>query len=579
MKSLLFTTLIILFIINIVSAHSYESLNIDALQKQENEKRMEEESVFPVINISTFNNTELILSRENYTDCVVDVLNVEDKFKLKEKSARVKLRGNSSSFYGDVKKVMANLVPYRIKFDKKTNVLGLHHGEKFKDWVLLKTDGDLIRNDIAFRMGRKIFGDNYYVSDSKFVKLYINDVYKGIYLLVEQNEVNEKKVNISEPDKYYNGTDIGYYFEIDNYYNENPGKYFIYDYENVTVADIRGEERKFARGEYTLISDFNCQEQLDFIGNYTKNVFSVIYNAVEKGEYKTIDENNNLVDSTFTNAEEAISAVLNIESAVNMYLLYELIHDYDVGEGSFFFAIDFSENSKVQKLQMVSPWDFNWAYSDGPRRYWAAAFCDKNFARRYGDRTNPWFVLLGKEEWFHELVSEKWVSLASSIRAELADEREHLVANMDDVILVGKKVMDGVDSIGNWMTRRFNWMDEAFVPEQSVSIIPDESEPVVTKPVVTKPVVTVTEPVVSEPVVSEPVVTEPAVVEPVVTEPAVIEPVVTEPSVVEPIVTEPAVVEPVVTKPAEIETDITEEVEVTATIDDEEDSASDEEEE
>jgi len=473
MKSLLFTILIILFIINIVSSHSYESLNIDALQKQEIEKKIEDESVLPVINISTLNNTELILSRDQYTDCVVDVLNVEDEYKLKEKSARIKIRGNSSSYYGDVKKVKYNLVPYKIKFDKKTNVLGLHHGEKFKDWVLLKTESDLIKNEMAFRMGRKIFGDNYYVSDSKFVKLYINDVFKAIYLLVEQNEVNEKRVNISKLDKYYNGTDIGYYFELDNYFYDSPGKYFAYDYEKAIVTDIRGEKRKFVGAEYTLVSDFNCQEQLDFIKKHTKNVFRVIYNAVEKGIFKTIDENNNLVNSTYTNAEEAISAVLNVESAVNMYLLYELVHDYDVGEGSFFFAVDFSENSKIQKLQMVSPWDFNWAYNDSPRRYWAASFYDKLYASSI-DRTNPWFVLLGKEEWFHELSSKKWVSLASSIRTELAEVREHLVANINDVILAGSKVMDNVDKLINWITRRYDWMDEAFVPGQSVTIIPKE---------------------------------------------------------------------------------------------------------
>jgi len=564
MKSLLFITLVILFIINVISAHTYESLSIDATQKQEIEQKIIEESVLPVINISTFNNTELILSRENYTDCVVDVFNVEDRYKIQERSASVKLRGNSSSFYGDVKKVMANIVPYKIKFDKKTNVLGLHNGEKFKEWVLLKTDGDVIRNDIAFRMGRKIFGDKYFVSDSKFVKLYINDKFTGIYLLVEQNEVNEKKVNISKPEKNYNGTDIGYYFEIDNYYTDNPGKYFIYNYENVTVSDIRGEVRNFARAEYTVKSDFYCQEQLDFIGNYTKNVFSIIYNAVEKGEYKTIDENFNLVNSTYTSAEEAISAVLDVESAVNMYLLYEIVHDNDVGEGSFFFAIDFSENSKIQKLQMVSPWDFNWTYSDGPRRYWAAAFCEKNFAKRMGDRSNPWFILLGKEEWFHELVSKKWEALASVIRAELVDERNHLVNNINDISLVGKDVMKGVDNLGDWLTRRFNWMDEAFVPGQSVLVIPNEKEVVVTTPAVLPPVVTTTTTVVLPPVVT---VTEPV---PTVTEPAV-EPVVTvTTSVVEPVVTEPV-------DPVEVETDITEEVEVTASYEDEEDSDSDEE--
>ncbi|OUM68355.1 hypothetical protein PIROE2DRAFT_58123 [Piromyces sp. E2] len=531
MKILLLTILIILLFINTIGAHTYESLGIDDAQKQENNVMIANESVLPVINISTRNNTELILSREIYTDCVVDVLNVEDNLKLQEKSASIKLRGNSSSFYGDVKKVMANQVPYRIKFDEKINVLGLHHGEKFKDWVLLKTEGDVIRNDIAFRMGRIIFGDKYYVSDSKFVKLYINDTFKGIYLLVEQNEIDKKKVNVSVPEKNYNGTDIGYYFEIDNYYNENPGKYFIYDYGGVTIKDIRGVERKLAQVEFTVKSDFYCQEQLDFIGNYTTNVFSILYHAIEKGEYKTMDENYNLVNSTFTSAEETISAVLDIESAVNMYLLYEIVHDNDVGEGSFFFAIDFSRKSKIQKLQMVSPWDFNWTYGDSPRRYWAAAFCEASFAKRMGDRSNPWFILLGKEEWFHELVSKKWESLSSSIRAEVINEKNHLIDNINDISLVGKNVMDGVDSIDNWLNKRFNWIDEAFVPGQSVSVIPVEKEPIVINPITIRPVVT--EPVVTVPVVTEPVVTEPIITEPVVTKPVVSEPVVTEPVVSE----------------------------------------------
>jgi len=64
MKYLLFTIIIILFIINIISSHSYESLSIDVLQKQEIEKKIRNKSVLPIINISTLNNNELILSRD-----------------------------------------------------------------------------------------------------------------------------------------------------------------------------------------------------------------------------------------------------------------------------------------------------------------------------------------------------------------------------------------------------------------------------------------------------------------------------------------------------------------------------------
>ncbi|ORX43666.1 hypothetical protein BCR36DRAFT_415508 [Piromyces finnis] len=416
MKILIFTGLILLFI-NLINA-DYKSLGIDATAKQEIEEKIAKESQLPVINISTKNNSEKI-NYESYVESIVDVFNVEDKLKLKERSERVKIRGNSTGYYGIPELMLNNTVPYKIKFDKKTNLLGLHNGEKFKEWVLLKSEDDVIKNDITFRM------------------------------------VDERKVNVTQPEKNYNGTDIGYYIEIDNYYDLNPGRYYIYDFDGLSAKDIRGEERQFAQAEFVLKSDFYCQEQLDFIGNYTVKVFNIIYQAVKKGEYKTFDENYNLVNSTFISAEETISAVVDIESFTNMYLLYEIVHDYDVGEGSFYFAIDFSENSKIRKFQMVSPWDFNWTYFDSPKRYWAATFSELEFANRFGDRSNPWFILL---------------------------EKQYIDENKDDFSLVGDKVFDNIEEVRNWIVRRFDWMDEAFVSGKSVMLIPSEEETVGDEP-------------------------------------------------------------------------------------------------
>lgn len=94
----------------------------------------------------------MIASRKKYTSCVVDVFNCDEKLEINEASAGIKVRGNSSAYYGDVSQILANKVPYRIKFDKKTNMLGLNNGAECKSWVLLKSDWDLIRNDIAFRL-------------------------------------------------------------------------------------------------------------------------------------------------------------------------------------------------------------------------------------------------------------------------------------------------------------------------------------------------------------------------------------------------------------------------------------------
>eukprot|EP00833_Pecoramyces_ruminatium_P009309 jgi/Orpsp1_1/1183341/evm.model.c7180000084776.1 len=473
MKSLFLTGiyLIAASVINAAKLNTYESLGINAIQKEAFIEKTAAESVMPAINISTKNNSEYITSSDSYIDCVVDVFNVEDNFKLKERSAEVKVRGNSSSYFGDPEKAKTELVPYRIKFTEKTNMIGLHQGEQFKNWVLLKQDWDVIRNDIALRMGRAIFGDHVYVSDSKIVSLYINDEYKGVYILCEQNQVHEKRVNVSIPEKNYNGTDIGYYIELDSYYDKEENT-FLLNYEGAVVKDIVGEERQFVSHGYTIKSDIYSIDQKTFIENYTRNVFKIIYLAVEKGEYKTIDENYNLVNSTYTNAQEAISAVLDVEAAVNMYLLYEVIHDYDVGWGSFFFAVDFAENSKIPKLQMTSPWDFNWAYCDSTERYWAGTFSETSFVEKHGyDRSNPWLIELAKEQWFHDLASKKWQEVSSGVKFQISDEDQFTDDNTVDLLKqYNRNVIGDIRYLLKWITDRVNWMDKTYVPGNKISI-------------------------------------------------------------------------------------------------------------
>ena len=123
---------------------TYESLSADKAEKESFKKKIRSESKIPVISVTTAPD-DMIASREKYTSCVVDVFNCDEKLEINEASAGIKVRGNSSAYYGDVSQILANKVPYRIKFDKKTNMLGLNNGAECKSWVLLKSDWDLIR--------------------------------------------------------------------------------------------------------------------------------------------------------------------------------------------------------------------------------------------------------------------------------------------------------------------------------------------------------------------------------------------------------------------------------------------------
>ena len=441
---------------------TFESLGADKEAVKAFEQEQAGEHTIPSIHIVTAPGDEVV-SIYDYTSCVVDTFNCDESLKLDGVSAGVKVRGNSSAFYGDVAQIRKNQVPYRIKFDKKTNMLGLHDGAEAKSWVLLKADWDLIRNDIAFRFGRTLIGGHTFSTDSQIVYVYLNNEFKGIYTLCEQCQVGKNRVNITEQEEGYTGNDLGYYLEIDNYATgDEDNIYITLDYGEYEVTDIEGETRKFVPAEYSVKSDVYTKQQVEFIEKYMKGVFEIVYRACEKGEYYTFDENYELVKADFDNAKDTVEAVMDIESVVDMYLLYEIVHDYDCGEGSFFMCVDFSENSEVRKLTFTSPWDFNWAYNDSTSRYWAGAFCEQSFVKSKGDRTNPWFVILIKQDWFKALASEKWTSLKDTglIDKCIADEKIYLEVYKDDLNEDG-----GVDcayDLFKWINARLKWMDKQF---------------------------------------------------------------------------------------------------------------------
>lgn len=450
---------------------TYESLSADKAEKESFKKKIRSESKIPVISVTTAPD-DMIASREKYTSCVVDVFNCDEKLEINEASAGIKVRGNSSAYYGDVSQILANKVPYRIKFDKKTNMLGLNNGAECKSWVLLKSDWDLIRNDIAFRFGRTIMGDSNFCSDGQLVHLYVNEKFQGVYELCEQCQINPNRVDISEPAEGYTDTDIGYYLELDNYATSDEDNHYIsMDYENATVTDINGETRQFVPAEYSIKNDLYSQNQIDFIDKYLNNLFKIVYEACENGKYYKFDENYDLVDSDVTTAEEAVSNVMDIDSVRDMYILYEIVHDYDCGEGSFYMCVDLSKDSKCPKLKFTSPWDFNWAYNDSTEKYYAGAFTDKNFVAKNGDRSNPWFIILCKQDWFMDAVKEKWTEMSQEklLQGCIKTEREYLKEYDADLRKGEEWGPDSAEDLFNWIENRIYWLNSQWKIKSDVS--------------------------------------------------------------------------------------------------------------
>lgn len=108
--------------------------------------------------------------------------------------------------------------PWRIKFDKKQNVLDAP--AKAKKWTLLNNYGDktLMRNMLAFKIA-ELMGMEY-VPFCRPVDVILNGEFKGCYQLCDQIEVNKDRVDIDEmtpEDIEGDALTGGYLVEVDGY--------------------------------------------------------------------------------------------------------------------------------------------------------------------------------------------------------------------------------------------------------------------------------------------------------------------------------------------------------------------------
>ncbi|WP_295097023.1 CotH kinase family protein [uncultured Fibrobacter sp.] len=127
------------------------------------------------------------LEKPAYIGCTIEVAGNGIYADVPMSAAKIKQRGNSTRLWYDKK-------PYRIKFQEKTEMLGLAAN---KDWVLLANfrDPTNLMNALAFDIAREMGSFNF-VNANRFVEVEINGDYKGLYQLTEQIEQAESRVNV-----------------------------------------------------------------------------------------------------------------------------------------------------------------------------------------------------------------------------------------------------------------------------------------------------------------------------------------------------------------------------------------------
>ena len=427
-----------------------------------------------------------------YKNMSVVVDNCLDKYQKNNIPGEIKVRGNSTNQESVAKRA------FRLKLSSKNNLLGLNNNAKEKSWVLLADffDQSRFRNESAFILGNALFNytDNLYCSDFQHVKLYMNGEDRGVYLLAEQQQAKTNRIPIHEAESADEGTKIGYLVEIDglvsqkNRIDSSTGL-GISEGDPCFQTDSAGKVNNVSISSkpYVIKTDTFDDNQRLFIKKYLSACTKAFANTVN-GNLQVVDENGNLQNSPYATAFETLNSFIDLDSFFRMYLLQEFLKDYDVGWGSFYLYIDFSNNSKVKRLTISAPWDFDlgegnkqagmggWSWPGGGQ----SSSSDKDIPSSGISSTkdsflssseytngmttfNPWLYMLSQTNFFKEIFPKYYSCFANS------NIYENIINQISYERVVFKEAFDdnhtrygkGASGATLMQTRQYNSHEEA----------------------------------------------------------------------------------------------------------------------
>lgn len=300
---------------------------------------------------------------------------------------QIKARGNWTRI-GFSKK------PFKIKLDKKQNLLGLTP-EKNKHYALLAHADDTngyLRNFTMFNLGHRLGLP--WTPNMQPVELVINGDYRGLYFLTESVRVGDGRIEIAELDDEASDPELvsgGYIVELDNYDEENQIRM-----EEKTCVDWQHLDR--------LRITFDTPEVYsDLQKRFITDQFSAINTCVGKNS-----------DDTWS--------YLDLDDAVRYYLACEIVSHTEAYHGSTYLYRDRGEDEKWH----FSPlWDAGNAFRGHTDDFFYN--CDP-----FG---NTWIPSLRENGMFNDKVKETWKWFMQKEYPGIEDEMAEFAAHVQKAAL------------------------------------------------------------------------------------------------------------------------------------------------
>ena len=370
---------------------------------------------------------------------------IDDPFNDFDGSITIERRGNSSQWQGKT--------PYRFETvddegeNSNVELLGM---PAENDWVLYAPwqDKTMIRNVLTYQLSNEM---GRYASRSRHVELYLNDEYRGIYVLMEKIKRDGNRVDISKlnPDEI-TGDDVtgGYILKFDWFY---------------TGDNIGGFESEFDE----MIYNYHYPKPSDIVPEQEAYIEEYI------NEFETI-----MMGTDYTNDSTGYPSMMNVESFVDFILLQELAKNVDAYRLSTYIYKD--KESIDNRLTAGPVWDFNHGFGNCD---YGETWETDNWLLEYnpegGDQMAFWWELLWEDLAFQHKAAVRYTELRQTIFSE-----EHIYSIIDSIAnylgpavdrnfarwpLLGNYIWpnyyvfdtyeEEIDYLKSWTTQRLAWMD------------------------------------------------------------------------------------------------------------------------
>lgn len=420
-----------------------------------------ETSNLPVVKIDTEGREIVDEPKINAAMGIIDngpgnLNHINDPFNDYDGRIGIEIRGSSSQMFP--KKQYAVELWTAAGQDTSASILGLPEEE---DWILYApySDKSLIRNVLTYKLGADM---GWYAPRTRLCEFYLNNQYKGVYVLTEKIKRDKNRVDISTLNPHENsGDDLtgGYIVKLDKYDGATEGlgwdsPFYPPNKANNQVVHFQYHYPK---------EDEITSEQRFYIENYITEFESAL-----KGPY-------------FRDSQGGYRDFIHIESFIDFAIINELSRNVDGYRLSTFLYKD--KNSKDDKLYIGPIWDFNLAfgnadYCEGGSTtgwawdfnnicngdFWLIPFWWKRFLR------DPEYVIQFQNRWTelrNGLYSNETIMNYIDSLVSVLDEPQQRNFNKWPILseyiwpnnYVGNTYSNEVTYLKSWISDRLSWLD------------------------------------------------------------------------------------------------------------------------